>query len=423
VPGIDTRTRFQGVFKRHQEGCVAETDRSKCNCKGKYWGSAWDREKGRTRKTERLSSARAAREARRELQKRVERGELPSGRGLTLRELRDRFLADVEEGVALNKRGRPYKPRSAEDLRQSLNHLPKDLLRRKADKIRNGQIQILVDRKGKQLSGSRVRSIVNAIRSMYGYGQLRELTGHDPAQRVRLPALNESSESRERIAQPAEFAALLQALRLPTPEENEMGKTRSAREALRDSIPHALAAYGTARRQEIKHLAWPDIDLELGVMELAVDPTARKSDSSRRVVPLVAPLWKLLREEWLAQGQPTEGAVVEPPRKRGKGKLSIERVGERIRDRWLALGKEPIGFQQCRHTAATWLDHAGVTPKVALQIMGHRTPEFQPGAARITLQRYTHVLPGELERAREQLDKFLIERSTSVCKEASGGNS
>ena len=54
MPGIDTRTRFQGVFKRHQEGCIAETDRSKCNCKGKYWGSAWDREKGRTRKTERL---------------------------------------------------------------------------------------------------------------------------------------------------------------------------------------------------------------------------------------------------------------------------------------------------------------------------------------------------------------------------------
>jgi integrase len=210
VPGIDTRTRFQGVFKRHQEGCIAETDRSKCNCKGKYWGSAWDREKGRTRKTERLSSARAAREARRELQKKVERGELSSGPGLALRELRDRFLADVEEGVALNKRG--------------------------------------------------------------------------------------------------------------------------------------------------------------------------------------------------------------------KGKLSIERVGERIRDRWLALGMEPIGFQHCRHTAATWLDHAGVTPKVASQIMGHRTPEFQPGAARITLQRYTHVLPGELERAREELDKFLIERSTSAKKEVPGCN-
>lgn len=42
--------------------------------------------------------------------------------------------------------------------------------------------------------------------------------------------------------------------------------------------------------------------------------------------------------------------------------------------------------------------------------MGHKTPEYQPGAARITLERYTHVLPGELERARELLDEFLAER-------------
>ena len=54
---------------------------------------------------------------------------------------------------------------------------------------------------------------------------------------------------------------------------------------------------------------------------------------------------------------------------------------------------------------------AGVSPKVASQIMGHKTPEYQPGAARITLARYTHMLPRELERARELLDKFLVERS------------
>ena len=42
--------------------------------------------------------------------------------------------------------------------------------------------------------------------------------------------------------------------------------------------------------------------------------------------------------------------------------------------------------------------------------MGHKTPEYQPGAARITLQRYTHVLPGELERARDLLDRFIEER-------------
>jgi hypothetical protein len=42
--------------------------------------------------------------------------------------------------------------------------------------------------------------------------------------------------------------------------------------------------------------------------------------------------------------------------------------------------------------------------------MGHRTPEYQPGAAPITLRRYTHTLPGELERARDLLDTFLAQR-------------
>jgi hypothetical protein len=71
---------------------------------------------------------------------------------------------------------------------------------------------------------------------------------------------------------------------------------------------------------------------------------------------------------------------------------------------------EPIGLHEARHTTATWLDHAGVSPKVASQFMGHKTPEYQPGAARITLERYTHVLPGELERARDLLDTFLADR-------------
>jgi hypothetical protein len=39
------------------------------------------------------------------------------------------------------------------------------------------------------------------------------------------------------------------------------------------------------------------------------------------------------------------------------------------------------------------------------------TPEYQLGAARITLQVYTHMLPGELERARELFDKFLVDRA------------
>jgi hypothetical protein len=38
---------------------------------------------------------------------------------------------------------------------------------------------------------------------------------------------------------------------------------------------------------------------------------------------------------------------------------------------------------EARHTAATWLNHAGVPPKAASQLMGRKTPEYQLGAASI----------------------------------------
>jgi integrase len=82
------------------------------------------------------------------------------------------------------------------------------------------------------------------------------------------------------------------------------------------------------------------------------------------------------------------------------------------------LGLVPITFQDSRHTAATWLDHAGVSPKVASVIMGHKSPKLKlhPDAAPITLRRYTHVLKGELERASDQVEAFLAEREDEECQ-------
>jgi hypothetical protein len=91
--------------------------------------------------------------------------------------------------------------------------------------------------------------------------------------------------------------------------------------------------------------------------------------------------------------------------------LSLGSIQKRVHREWRKLGLDPIGLHESRHPAATWLDHAGVSPKVASMLMGHKTPEYQPGAASITLRRYTHTLPGELERARDLLEKFLAERA------------
>jgi integrase len=214
----------------------------------------------------------------------------------------------------------------------------------------------------------------------------------NPAASIELPA-NDSQE-RDRVATPGELAYLLNRL---APE---------------DALPWALAAYGTARSQEVRALEWPEVDLDLDVILLADDDEARKSEAARRVVPIVKPLRKRLYAEWLRQGRPTAGRVCPPRRESASGMISLDQLQKRILKSWEEIAFRPIGLQDARHTAATWLDHAGVPPKVASVFMGHKAPRrgAHPDAAPITLRRYTHVLDGELERARDKLDAFLAER-------------
>jgi integrase/recombinase XerD len=273
--------------------------------------------------------------------------------------------------------------------------VPDSLARRRLGDITRGDVQGLVDDMARAgASGSRVRSVVNALRSLYRWAQDRELVGHDPAANVRLPAMD--AKPRDRVATPAEFARLLAALKLE------------------DALPWALAGYASARKQEVRVLDWSHVDLRLGAVELAADEEGRKPGGSWRVVPLVKPLKAMLREAWIAQGRPGRGKVCPPRQHSPSGLLSVGDIQVRVRREWRALGLEPIGLHESRHTAATWLDHAGVSPKVASTLMGHKTPEYQPGAASITLRRYTHTLPGELERARDLLDRFLAERTRTA---------
>ena len=409
MAAIDTKTRYQGVFARHQVSCSLG-DGKRCNCTPSYFGVVWDREGARHRKTGHLPRAIAARDARADLREALRKGELPrAGVEISLGDAFDKFVRAARDGVALNKWRRRYRPRSVEDLESVRPHLPGSLARRQPDDVKRGDLQALVDKlSAKGLSGSRVRSVINGLRSFYTWAQDHELASHDPAQRVKLPATD--AKPRERVATPGEFASLLTALSRQTLTEREEKTPRAPREALRDSVPYALAAYATARRQEIRVLDWRHVDLDLGAVELAADEEGRKPGGSWRVVPIVAPLRSLLRQEWMAQGRPKDGKVCPPRRNSKSGLIALATVQKRVHERWRDLKLQPIGLHEARHTAATWLDHAGVSPKVSSQIMGHKTPEYQAGAARITLDRYTHVLPGELERARELLDKFLIGR-------------
>lgn len=402
----DTKTRYQGVYARHRIDCAVERD-GKCDCSPSYWGRVWDRADSKHRKTRMVPSIAEARNARTDLQATLRAGTVPASTTMRIAKAIEAYLAAIEAGTALNKHGRQYKPSAIRDLRGALKGwVGPELGRHRLADLRRGDVQRLIDQMTPEKSGSRVRTVVNAIRSLYGWAQDRELVDHDPASRVRLPAMN--ATPRDRIATVDEMQTLLDAL---DPA---------------DALPYALAVYATARRAEIRHARVEDVDLDLGVIYLGADERGRKSRAAQRAVPIVKPLAVRLRRELMRRGRPSSTALLCPGRKpggRNSGMLSFEGLQKRVDDIWERKderGKptgekvgERITAHECRHTCATWLDAAGVRPVLVSQLMGHAAPARQMGAAQITQERYTHALPGEKERAREQFDRWLAEATAA----------
>lgn len=404
----DTKTRYQGIYARHRLECALEHERT-CNCTPSYWGQVWDRAAGKPRKTKALHSIAEARNARADLETTLRAGMLPTSSTMRVAKAVEAYLNAIEAGKALNKHGRPYKPSAIRDLQGALEGYVQPALggRQLAD-VRRGDIQRLIDSMRPEKSGSRVRTVVNAVRSLYAWAQDRELVDHDPASRVRLPAMN--ATPRDRVATVAEMQVLLDAL---DPA---------------DVLPYALAVYATARRAEIRHARVGDVDLDLGVIYLGADDRGRKSRAAQRAVPIAKPLAARLRRELMRRGRPNPAAFLCPGRKpggRNSGMLSFEGLQKRVDDTWEPKdehGKptgekvgERITAHECRHTCASWLDAAGVRPVLVSQLMGHAAPARQLGAAQITQERYTHALPGELEQAREQYDRWLTGAADSAA--------
>jgi integrase len=323
---------------------------------------------------------------------------LRSGRSASIRSIKvneacDRFLLAIRDGTALNKRGKPYKKSATRTIEGALRgHIEQELGPLPLDKVRRGQVQTLVDEMvAEGLSGSRIRNVLNALRSLYTYAIARELAQDSPINNVLLPAVGESP--RDRVATPLEFQELLLAL---DPA---------------DAVPFALAGYSTARSQEILNLVWAEVDWTAKMVYLADDEEYAKSDAATRAFPLIPQLRRILRTEWKRQGQPTERQLVCParkPRVPSGGKLSPSALYTRADKAWDAKKLTPIRLHESRHTASSWLRAAGIDLKTRSVLMGHAsTATTDKGHGSITDDRYTHLLPGEIEAAGEQFATYL----------------
>jgi integrase len=252
---------------------------------------------------------------------------LPSSGNMRVATAIEAFLAAVEAGRALNKHGRPYKSSAIRDLRGALEGYVEPALGRIClVDVGRGDVQHLVDSLTPEKSGSRVRTVVNAIHSLYAWAEARELVDRDSALRVRLTAMN--ATPRDRVATVTEMDALLAALEPAY------------------ALPYALAVYATARRAEIRHARIEDVDLAVRVIYLGADERGRKSRAAQRAVPLVKPLASMIRRELLRRGDRAERrscvrgatagvetAACSPsmPAGAGRRRLAVDRQGRQAR--------------------------------------------------------------------------------------------
>jgi integrase len=234
-----------------------------------------------------------------------------------------------------------------------------------------------------------VRNAIMPLRVVFKRALRDELVAVNPCAGLELPA---NRQRRERAATSEDATKLIGTLAAPF-----------------DRALWATALYAGLRRGELMALRWSDVDLHEGAIrvERAYDPKAEqyvatKSRAGRRRVPIAAALRHAFLEHQVAFGAFDPDGLVFGESGRP---FDDEAARNRARDEWTAVGLEPIGLHEARHTAASVMIAAGVNVKALSEFLGH-------ASITITLDRYGHLLPGSLTEAAGLLDAYLARASS-----------
>jgi len=176
-----------------------------------------------------------------------------------------------------------------------------------------------------------------------------------------------------------------------------------------------MALYTGMRLGELLGLRWCDVDLDMAALSVVqalykrsgvckmVEP---KSSRSRRRIAL-SPSLALLLRQYKADQQAQRILLGEPLADSGlvfshiDGKpLDPGVVSHTFAKLLRKAGLPHIRFHDLRHSHATLLLKAGIHPKIVSERLGHAN-------IGITLDTYSHVLPGLQERAAERFDEML----------------
>lgn len=185
-------------------------------------------------------------------------------------------------------------------------------------------------------------------------------------------------------------------------------------------LPTFLALNTGMRRGEILGLRWRDVDLANAVISVRQTlkevkkgkphygpPKTEKSKRQIEVDPLV------IRELKRQKKEQTKARFRNPDVWQENGLVNCLQNGEPVNPSTLSsvfhdavkrLGLE-IRFHDLRHTAASFLLKAGVSPKVVQEMFGHNN-------IATTLGIYSHLLPGMQKQAARKLTQTIFGNST-----------
>jgi integrase len=280
--------------------------------------------------------------------------------------------------------------------------------------LRPDQIQVLYNRKLREGASPRTVKIIHSVlHCAFNHAVKMGLIGRNPADAVTKPRLRRK-----------EMRVL---------DDNQARAFLIHASKSRNSALYHLAVTTGLRQAELFGLKWSDLDWE--TMRLQVQRqiqrvrggglifTEPKTAKGRRVVVLGQSTKAVLQEHFKRQQLERQFAgdkwvetdliftsTIGTP-------IDHRNLFREFKDLLKEAGLPNIRFHDLRHTAATLMLQQNIHPKVVQERLGHSDIS-------LTLNTYSHVLPGMQEEAAEKMDTLLtpIEISTELgeVKERAG---
>ena len=387
----ESQTRLPvGIEARHARDCAGEL----CTCTPSYRAWVFDRRaNSRIRKSFSGKGALAAAKGWRvDALSALNRGQNITPSKVTFGAVVADWLdgAKASPPTVLNRSGQVFKPSVLRGYESDLRRFVLPVFgNERISKIKRGDLQRLSDRFiGEGYSGSKIRNIVTAIKTVYRWAIEREITTSNPTIGLRLP---NGVKHRHRAASREEAVELLNAL----PDE------------LR--VLYAVAAYAGLRRGELRGLRWEDVDLDgrrISVKRSWDDREGEvtpKSAAGTRKAPIPKALARLLAEHRLRSTRTAEadfvfgspnGLPFTATNIRERAILAWKKANDRREEQL-----DPISLHELRHTAISLWFAAGVRRETCEDWAGHSS-----GAV---TDIYRHLRPEVFDAELARVDEYL----------------